>query len=237
MEHWTVIKFRYIFRFSDGTEKTFIVELDPTTLEIRSRAAAPPGWARLDYHPCENCPLDPAVTAYCPVAVNLAPLVESFGRVLSYEEAKVIVETDERTVSKQTAVQEGLCSLMGLYMVSSGCPVLEKLRPMARFHLPFASVEETIYRAASMYLLAQYFRNKKGLPADWPLARLQSLYQEIKKVNTGLAQRLLSAAEKDAPLNAVALLDIFAIMLQEPTRDNVDTLESLFKPYLRPDGG
>ena len=229
------IRFRYIFKFSDGAEKTFNVELDPTTLEIHRSAATPPDWARLDYHPCENCPLDPAETAYCPVALNLAPLVESFSQVLSYEEAKVIVETDERTVSKHTAVQHGLCSLMGIYMASSGCPVLEKLRPMARFHLPFASVEETIYRAASMYLLAQYFRGKKGLPADWPLARFQSLYQEIKKVNAGLAKRLSSAAEKDAPLNAVAHLDIFAIMLQEPTQDNVDPLEVLFEPYLRPD--
>ena len=53
-------------------------------------------------------------------------------------------------------------SLIGIYMVTSGCPIMDKLRPMARFHLPFASTEETIYRAISTYLLGQYFLEQKG---------------------------------------------------------------------------
>jgi len=48
-------------------------------------------------------------------------------------------------------------------------PIFEKLKPMVRFHLPFASIEETKYRAISMYLLAQYFLYQQGSQPDWDL--------------------------------------------------------------------
>jgi hypothetical protein len=38
------------------------------------------------------------------------------------------------------------------------------VKPMARFHLPLASEEETIYRATTMYLLAQYFLREVRSP-------------------------------------------------------------------------
>ena len=33
---------------------------------------------------------------------------------------------------------------------------MESLKPMVRFHLPFATVEETVFRSVSTYLLSQY---------------------------------------------------------------------------------
>lgn len=38
-------------------------------------------------------------------------------------------------------------------MVTSNGPVIDKLRPMVKFHVPFGSLEETVCRAASMCLI------------------------------------------------------------------------------------
>lgn len=61
--------------------------------------------------------------------------------------------TEERTYSKDTLLQQGLASLLGIVMTTSGCPVLEPLKPMVRFHLPFATLTETVYRMVSMCLV------------------------------------------------------------------------------------
>lgn len=228
-----MIRYQYAFTFSDGATKQFDIALDPESLEMQNPDPVRPAWARLDYAPCENCPLDRAQTEYCPVAVNIAGLVESFKNVLSYDEAEVVVTSEDRTVTKRTAAQNGLYSILGIYMVTSGCPVLDRLRPMVRFHLPFASIEETVFRSAGMYLLAQYFRKKKGLSAEFAFEGLSKIYREINRVNIGLLKRLQAASNEDANLNALANLDVFAFTLHESTEDSIGALEPLFQVYLK----
>ena len=58
-------------------------------------------------------------------------------------------------------------------MATSGCPHMDFFKPMARFHLPLANAEETVYRATSMYLLAQYFLQREGKEADMELEGLK----------------------------------------------------------------
>jgi Domain of unknown function (DUF6901) len=53
---------------------------------------------------------------------------------------------NERSYFKKTTMQKGIVSLLGILLVSSGCPVMAKLRPMVRFHLPFASMLATTFR-------------------------------------------------------------------------------------------
>lgn len=228
-----MIRYRYAFTFADGAAKEFDIALDPKSLQMQNSTPAYPPWARLDYAPCENCPLDRTQTEYCPVAVNMAGLVESFKDMISYQEAEIVVTSEDRTVSKRTAVQNGLYSLLGIYMVTSGCPVLDRLRPMVRFHLPFASIDETVFRSAGMYLLAQYFRKKKGLSAEFTFDGLSQIYREINRVNIGLLQRLQAASNEDANLNALANLDIFAFTLHESTEESVGVLEPLFQVYFK----
>jgi hypothetical protein len=78
---------------------------------------------------------------FCPVVLNLAGIVEVFRDYFSYESVKVTVTMRERVSWKTTSLQEGLTSLLGLIIVTSGCPVMEHLKPMARFHLPFSTLE------------------------------------------------------------------------------------------------
>jgi hypothetical protein len=125
-----------------------------------------------------------------------------------------------------------LYSLLGIYMVASGCPIMEKLKPMVRFHLPFASIQETVYRVFSMYLTAQYYRSKKGLKPDWSLQGLAKLYHNINELNIRLSRRIAKASEQDATINALVSLDVFTHFLQTPLSELMNSLEPIFQPYL-----
>ncbi|MCP4400992.1 MAG: hypothetical protein GY801_27310 [bacterium] len=48
---------------------------------------------------------------------------------------------------------------------------------MAHFHQPLANVEETIFRATSMYLLSQYFAKQEGKEAKFELDGLEEIYR------------------------------------------------------------
>ena len=118
-------------------------------------------------------------------------------------------------------------------MSCSGCPILAKLKPMARFHLPFADVDETSYRVFSMYILAQYFLAKRGKPADWTMAKLADTYRQIAKVNRAFCERLREVVTNDAGLNAVIALDAFALFIQTSIDiNNTEELENIFRAYL-----
>jgi hypothetical protein len=228
------IWYRYTFRFADGSEKRFEITLDPATLALIPPAEpSRPDWTKLGYHQCEQCPLK-AEVSHCPVAVNLASLVESFKDTLSHENIEATVETAQRTYSKRTSLQQGLSSIIGIYMVTSNCPVMDKLRPNARFHLPFASVEETMYRAVSMYLTAQYFRMKRGEEPDWTLKHLSEIYQGVWRVNKGITDRLSHASAQDANMNAVIVLSTFGSALDNYLEECLADIAPLFEPSAKP---
>ncbi|MBI4056514.1 MAG: hypothetical protein HY399_03095 [Elusimicrobia bacterium] len=225
------ITFHYSFTFEDKTQATFEIRLDSQTLDMIPFSPAPlPEWTRLEYAACDHCPLKGEER--CPVAVNLAEAVEVFKNIASVRRVTTEVRTLERRIAKEGSAQDGLSSLFGLCIAASRCPIMEKLKPMARFHLPFANVDETVYRVVSMYLTAQYFRMKKGLKADWDLQELKTLYEDIQKVNLGLSKRLLKAAEKDATLNALIRLDALAVYIHSPLFQKIKGLENLFASYL-----
>jgi len=229
--------FRYSFALRNGPTRVFEVVLDPVSLELVSQPSPdPPPWSRLEFHQCPNCPLNPDEHPYCPLAVELGDLVLFFADFISYQEVTVRLETAARTYVSATSVQKGDSSLLGIYMVSCGCPVMRKLRPMVRFHLPFATIPETAYRVISMYLTAQYFRKRRGLEPDWDLERLSSLYDQVQTVNRSFTERLQHVERHDANANALVILDNFAnyVSLALDT-DMLDDMERLFQAYFDPE--
>jgi hypothetical protein len=227
-----VLRFAYTFRLPDGTERHFEVRLDADTLASVPAAGVPkPAWTKLAYFQCANCPLGPEVE-YCPVAVNLSAVVETFKDAVSFENTTVEVETAERVYEKTTTLQKGLSSIIGIYMVTSNCPVMDPLRPMVRFHLPFASVDETIYRAVAMYLVAQYFRMRRGKAPDWQLAHLADIYREVAKVNAGMTERLRHASTEDANVNAVTILSTQGDMVPMYLEESLVDMEHLFRGFI-----
>jgi len=231
------IDFDYHFKFDDAKNIDFKVSLDKETLSlIPTVRVAYPEWARLDCHQCDHCPLNPAEHEYCPVAANLVDVVEAFQNSISYEEADITIVTKPRTYSKRASLQTAIGSLIGIYMVTSGCAVMDKLRPMVKMHLPFATMKETFYRAVAMYLVAQFLLSRKGKEADWKLENLHKIYEDIRIVNRFFAKRLTDSRVKDASINALVVLDCFAdhasFILEE---EKLEELERHFSAYLNED--
>ena len=223
------IKIVYDFVFPDGGSKAYTVELDRVTLSYRPpESERPSTWARLENNQCGHCPLKPAEHPYCPVATNLATLVEAFKDKASVAEATVTVTTEERTYVKGLPLQRGIFGIFGLVMATSACPYMDFLKPMARFHLPFSSVEETIVRSVSMYLLKQYFVAKRGGAPDLGLEQLETHYDNIQKVNDGILKRIQGVVLKDADLNALIILQSFGDLLTMAISKDLSRIEPLF---------
>ena len=227
------IRIDYSYRFKTGSQVQFNLRLDRDTLGLMlEKKRDPPVWTVLDHQRCENCPLDPARNVSCPVALNFADIAEPFKDMLSHETVGVTVTTDERTYAKDTTIQQGLSPLIGIIMTTSGCPIMEHLKPMVRFHLPFATLEETIFRMVSMHLLAQYYQARDGKQGEWNLDRLVKVYGQVSIVNRDFANRLRDAAKKDANINALVNLDCIAAMMPFAAEETLKNLKPYFSAYL-----
>lgn len=226
------LHFLYRFSFADNKVIEFAIEIDQTTMTFtRPQLTEPPFWTELEYHQCSNCTLAKEESPQCPVAVNLQPLMELCGTLISYESVALEVITPERTISGKTTMQRALSSLLGLIMATSPCPHTEHLKPMARFHLPLASDDETIYRSTSMYLLSQYFKYKQGLEHTFELDELMQRYQNLQIINKALANRLRAASTEDATVNAIILLDLLSRSVSWSIEDGLEEIRSLFQGY------
>jgi hypothetical protein len=192
-----------------------------------------PTWTALSFQQCSHCPLSPAVQNSCPLAANLVNIIVHFDRLMSYENIFLEVITKRRTISRETTVQDALSAIMGLVIPTSGCPHTGYFRPMARFHLPLADTAETIYRAASMYLLGQYFCKKAGMEVDLELDGLKKIYHNMQILNGAIAERLRAASKTDSSVNALILLDMFALAMPIAVEESLEELHHLFTAYLK----
>lgn len=225
----------YHFAFPDGESTAFVLELERSDLRLRpATVAPPPEWTALAHQQCRICPLTPAESPCCPIALNLADVVARFAQRFSYQGVAVTVTTAERSYFKETTLQEGLSSLLGIVMVTSGCRPMERLKPLVRFHLPFASLEETTFRTIALHLITQLLRREQGLAADFGLSGLAAIYAEVAEVNNRFAKRLLTAAQKDANLNALVNLHCFTTLVPASAAELLRDLEGSFAALLAP---
>jgi hypothetical protein len=226
------ITIRYIFTAQNFSE-SFDLQLDSRKIELIAKLPdALPEWANLDFHQCPHCPLRIQTHPYCPLIAHTAGIVKGFEHVLSYDEIHLKVITEERTISQDTTVQRAISSLLGVISATSGCPHTGFFKPMARFHLPLSSEEETIFRVTSMYMLAQYFLKKEDKPVDFHLNDLERLYRNIHIVNDSIAKRLREAGKTDSVINSVVLLDLYTKNLPYVIGDSLEEIRHLFEPFL-----
>ncbi len=223
----------YVFGLPDGSTRSFSVEVGPDPVD--SGPAEPPSWAALDFHKCPHCPLDTAEEPFCPAAVSIASLADAVEGLWSYDLVSLEVTTPERSFSfSPVPLQAGLKSLMGLVLPTSGCPHTAFFRPMARFHVPLATMEENAYRVASMYMLGQWIRQDGGAEAQFDFDGLNHLYDQVKVVNHHLHKRL-EEFTTDASKNAVVLLYVLAQMLPKILDDSLAPIRPLFASYFGED--
>ncbi len=205
-----LIIYKYVF-FCEKMQKEFVVNIDSSNLQLIEHAEMDkPDWAKLDKFKCPNCPLNIEEHEYCPLALQIQDVLLFFKEVPSYQKVNIKVIASARTYEKETDVQTGVSSLMGLIMPTSGCPILGKLKPLVKFHLPFANIEETEFKVFSMYLLAQYFKMKNGKTPDWEMKNLNQIYEDISILNRNVAEKITQVENMDAGINAVVVLNNFA---------------------------
>jgi hypothetical protein len=227
------IYIQYRIRTQDGRELLFRLRFDPRTFEmVESTPANPPAWTALEYHKCSHCPLSADTHPYCPAALRLAPAMQACENYDAYIPVHVEVTSPERTVVSQKPLQKALASLFGLALATSGCPHTAPLRPMARFHLPFATEDETLARITSMYLLAQVMRQKNGQEPDFELEHLMEVYRRLQTVNETLADRLKAGGIKPALAQAIVPLDLLSHSMPLNIRDSLERIRHIFEPLM-----
>ena len=223
------LRIRYGFDLPDGSKKHIDLRFDPKNFRLTNEVPAePPFWTELKFSQCANCPLNSEEHPHCPSALHMAPAVELLKELVSFDTVGVTVTQAERTVHAETSAQQALSSVLGLIMATSGCPWTDRLRPMARFHLPFASEAETVYRSVCMFLLA---RELAGAGESPGFAELKDLYENLHVVNRDMSRRLGAATRTDPARNAMALLDSYTTLLPAALESSLQELKPLFEAW------
>jgi len=231
------VDIRYHIGLADGRTERFDIRLHPQTLlPVEQPAGELPEWTRLDFQQCPNCPWRAADHPHCPLAVRLLPVVTRLGGIRSYQELAVEVTIEQRTVTATTSAQEAISSLVGLLIATCGCPHTEFLKPMARFHLPLSSADETLYRVVSMYAVSCLLRLRRGQKIYPDFDDLLHRYHAMRIVNRSVAERLKFVDEDGSTVNGVVLLDYTAQLLPVSLDEQIEALEHLFHGYLQNPG-
>ncbi len=200
----------YKLSLESGESVAFSVDTErQTTVHTAEKL---PAWTLLSHHQCPNCPLG-ASLRHCPAAVDIEHIVEAFCHVDSHARVQVDVHIGERQHSKRTDVQLALQSLLGLTLATSACPVLSQMKGPGRLHMPFATVEETLFRMVGAYFVGQYLKSQQGGAADFTLGSLRLMYDDVQTVNRHLKRRLDDATSRDANVNAVVSLMSVAMLV------------------------
>jgi hypothetical protein len=224
----------YTFHFASGRRESFPVDFDPVTgLQNPQPVDSDlPEWVLLDFGKCTICDIAFSSRRVCPAANSLLGIVRCFSDVDSHQQVGLRVDMPGRKIVEKTTVQRGLGSLVGLLLATSGCSPLGFFRPMARFHLPLSSEEDTAIRAIGMYLIGEYLQCEDGKRDTITLEGLQEIYQNVETVNVGMSRRLRAASEKDASVNALILLDLFAKGVPNLLDSRLLDFRPLFSAYL-----
>lgn len=222
---------RYLFKFEDDKKVfEYVLNFDGDDFSyIGKQGVEPPEWTRLDNKKCKNCPLKSTDVSHCPISVNLADFIDDIKEMLSYKKVTMVIIDSQRNFVKKTDLQSGLFSMFGLVMASSDCPHTSFLKPLARFHLPFSSVDETIFRVSSMYALSEIIKFKKGKTKNPSLEGLNEHYKNLEQVNSGMLERIRSIEKGDAGKNAIVALNLFAQMFEMEFSNDLSAVEKYFK--------
>jgi hypothetical protein len=219
----------YRFDLPDGSQKSLDFTFDPRDFRLSNTPPElPPFWTELKFNQCANCPLTATDHPHCPAALQMAWAIEPLKALVSFDTVGVTVTQPERTIHAETSVQQAMSSVLGLIMATSGCPWTDRLRPMARFHLPFASEVETVYRSVCMFLLARELTGAGSTPG---FAELEELYENLHVVNRDMSRRLGAATRADPARNAMALLDAYTTLLPAALECSLEELKPLFDAW------
>lgn len=218
----------YHIGLPDGERREYKVSV-LTGLSRKQDAAPLPEWTKLSFHRCKHCTLPEGEHTHCPLAVSMTELVDDSKSSLSHDNVSLNVISAHRQITVDTTLQRALSSLLGLVMATSACPSMRFFRPMARFHLPVSTQDETMFRVISTYMMARFFLNG-GMGEHDNFATLVALYRDLREINMQIAKRIQSAENHDAATNAVVLLHVLTCVLPLSMDESLHELRLLFGP-------
>ncbi|EIJ42855.1 hypothetical protein BegalDRAFT_1987 [Beggiatoa alba B18LD] len=217
----------YTFTMDDGKVLQYKINFERPRPNLLNKEDYPQ-WTELDFHQCSNCPLETKSHSHCPAAIDAKEIILGFREILSCSAADVRVKTPEREYIKRSDAQTGLRALIGFVMATSACPLLSKMRGMAHYHLPFASLDEIVFRVTSSYLLTQYYIHQDGGVADLELNGLKKFYEEMQTLNYDFLQRIRAASEADSNLDVLSTLFSISALLSLRLEPHLEKLKPLF---------
>ena len=224
-----LVKVTYEYQFEDGSAVNFAVDSDLTSTVQEEYSEEKHKWAELDFHKCDHCPLSSDEHKYCPASVSIADIIEYFNDHPDHTHARCIVHTQGKTIVAEKGIQEALAALIGLRLASSKCPILSHMKPMARFHDPFLSPYQLVYRATSMFLLGQYIRQLEGESPDWSVDGLKALYDKVGRVNMKLSERICSAGDVEATPCSMMIFSVLTISMTLLFDEHLEILKGLYE--------
>jgi hypothetical protein len=228
MNKQTIMFIEYTFTLDDGKVLQYKIDFDRSRGHFLDKNLYP-NWTQLDFHQCPNCPLNLDTDSHCPVAIDAHEIVLGFKEIFSCKEVDIHVITPEREYFKRADAQTGLRALIGFVMASSACPLLFHMRGMAYYHLPFASLDETVYRVTSSYLLQQYYVYQKEGNIDLEFEGLKKHFKEMQTLNYHFLERIRAACDADSNLNVLATLFTISSMLSLSLERHLKEIEYLFE--------
>jgi hypothetical protein len=226
----------YIFDFQSGEKLLYPVHIDAKTNVSRDvftdEDLKSVDWVQLKNNPCSHCPLisDPS-QSICPVAKSIYTLVEKFKKATSYEKVTVIVKTKEREYTKTTDLQTGLGSLFGLLMATSRCPHTHFLKPISTMHLPFSTLNETMFRIVSSVFMKKFIDGEETLDRHEIMMKLNHDYKILSIINEAMLSRLQLAGQSEAGKNAIVSLNIFGQVFSMIAESKFNVLKDMLSDF------
>lgn len=220
----------YRIKLNEELTEIFDFELEDDNFNlVSSKSSSFPDWTRLENHQCSHCPLKVETHSYCPVATQLHLIIDRFHNTTSVDEVEVEVVMQERKVVKTTDLQSAISSMFGLVFPACGCPKTAYMKPMARFHLPLVTEEESIFHVTGMYLLSQYFREKGRISK--PFVGLSEVYGDLHILNKSIKERITHITRSDSVKNAITLIDMYSTLIPMLIEDELVELRGFFNAY------
>lgn len=214
---------RYTLTFEDASSVECVIDTERTGSAMDASTA--PDWTRLTHRQCSNCPLSAEQHTHCPAALDIANVVGRFSEVPSYKAVHVQADMLERSHSRHTDLQTALHSVLGLMLATGDCPVLSRMKGPARLHMPFATVDETLFRMVGAYFIGQYLQERQGHAPDWSLRSLAEFYEDVQTVNQHLKMRLDAMTDSDANVNAIVSLMGMSMLVSFSLDQNLDNMQ------------
>lgn len=227
------VNIEYRIKLSEDKLETFEFQLDGKTFDlITNETPDPPKWTELSFRQCPHCPLSADEHSHCPMALQLHNIVERFHETRSIDIVELEVITEERRVIQTLAIQQAIASILDLIVPICGCPKTAYMKPMARFHLPLASEEETVFRVTGMYLLSQYFLSHVSQKSSIEFDGLSKIYEDLHILNAAVASRLQAVTQSDSLKNAITLVDMYSLLVPVLLEDQLVEMRGFFEAYL-----